>query len=113
MSTFTPSGSGGLPPSSVVVTGATTPTLANVAASLASTEYSYALPSSSQLFTIKLRGGNATLQLAYSVGTSGTTYLTIPKGCSYTVGGLDISNTVVLYFQSPTAGQVVEIESWS
>lgn len=113
MAVFTPAGSGGLPPSSVTVIGATTPTIANVSVLLASTEYSYALPTSSQQFTIKLRAGGSPLQLAYTSGNSGTTYFTIPSGCSYTVGGLDINNLVTLYFQCPVAGQVAEIETWA
>lgn len=87
------------------------PTIANVTMTSAATEYSYAIPAGTKRFEIKLRSGSALLQLAFTSGASGSTYITIPYGASYAevdakAGGL------TLYFQSPDAAQVAEIKTW-
>ena len=114
MSSFTPAGSGGLPPVPVTVDGltVTTPSIANVVIAAANTEESYTLPANSRRFLILLRTPSvAKLQLAYAVGTSGTTYVTINPGCHYSESEID-SPSVTLYFQSTLSGQVAEIVSW-
>lgn len=86
------------------------PTLANTTMTSADTEYSYTFPAGTQKFRIKLRALNALLKVAFASGQSGTTYITIPYGDDLVmeakVGGATI------YFQSPTASQVAEIETW-
>jgi hypothetical protein len=115
MSTFTPAGSGGLPPSAVTatVTGDTTPLIANVSIPSANTEVSYPLPTSTTRFLLKLRDGTADLKFSYISGNSGTLYFTVPRGNYISVSQIDTSASVTLYFQSPVAGQVAEIMTWS
>lgn len=111
MAAFTPSGSGGIP-IQTTSSGATVPTIAQVSMVLSGTEYSYAIPTTARQFLIKLRA-LAVLQLAYSPGDSGTTYITIPRGCFLSESDLLLAAPVTLYFQSSTAAQVAEILYWT
>jgi hypothetical protein len=117
MSTFTPSGSAGSIQTvevsgAVSVAGSANPTIANVVMATAATEYSYALPADTRKFYIKLRDPMADLQLAYTATNSATTYITVHRGNWF--GNEDMSlGAITLYFQSPSASQTVEIESWT
>lgn len=87
------------------------PIVENVAITLANTEVTHALPIGTKRFLIKARG-QAIIKLAYSVGTSGTSFMTIPKNAFYTESFIG-AGTTTLYFQSPSASQTAEITSWS
>lgn len=91
---------------------ATTPIVANVSIPIANTEVSYALPSSTKFFKIQNRS-NGLMKLAYSVGTSGTTYWTLFPGQQYCENNIASSASLTLYFQSPQAAQLLEVISWS
>jgi hypothetical protein len=108
MSTFTSAGG----QQSLTISGATTPTTVNVSMPLAATEYSYTLPAGCKQFIVKLRQLSS-LKVAYVSGQSGTTYLEVPRGCFYAESGLTLSTGVTLYFQSPAAGQVLEVQVWT
>lgn len=90
--------------------GNTTPFVNNVTAVSANTEYSYAIPDGTTVLTIKPR--NSSLKIAYTAGTSGTTYATISKGGSYTVDNINTSG-ITVYFQSPDNNSVVEFHGWA
>lgn len=92
------------------VEAATTPTIYNVIAAVAGTEYSQGLSTSTKRFTIKVRG-NAVLKYAYVSGESGINYITIGVGAVADVGGLNFSGT--LYFQTNKNTMTVEIEEWA
>ena len=78
----------------------------------ADTEYSQALPKGTKKVLIKLRSGAALLKLSYVSGTpEATPYITIPAGSSKYLEGVWLSD-ITLFFQSPTASQVAEIEIW-
>ena len=81
----------------------------NETISLADTEQSLVLPSDITGYLIKSRS-QALLKLTHVSGESGTKYLTIPKGAVH----CDTNNYsgLTLYFQSPTAGAIVEIVTW-
>ena len=87
-----------------------TPTIYNVSVPLANTEVSQALSSSTKRFLIRVRG-NANLKMAFTLGDSGSNYITVPHGCSYTEDSINFTGTI--YFQTNVAGQVVEILEWS
>lgn len=87
------------------------PTIYNVAMTTGSTEYSQALPARVKRFVFQLRGSNDCL-LCYTVGLSGTTYLTVKSGSSYSEDTLNPYGTITLYFQSAAASQVAEIVAW-
>lgn len=104
--------------SSIVSTGSVidervgAPTIANVAMATAATEYDYALPAGTKRFLIKNRM-NGVVQLSYSLGTSGTTYETIPRGVFYMEENINPGVAVTLYLQSPSASQIIEVTSWA
>ena len=89
-----------------------TPTMYNKAMTSADTEYSQALPADTKKVMIKLRSGTAALKLAYVVSESGTKYITIPIGTSKWIDTAWLASKT-LYFQSPSASQVAEIEAWA
>ena len=84
------------------------PTIYNTTLTNGFTEYSQAL-GIVRKFIIRCRT-SATLQLAFSLGQSGTTYITIPAGAAYWEDMIYANTT--LYFQSPTAGVVAEVIGW-
>ncbi len=86
-------------------------TVANVTMTDANTEYSYALPSATKTYRIKLRAQNASFKLAFINGNSGTTYTTVNSNASYGESGVSLTG-VTLYFQSPVAAQTMEIISY-
>ena len=87
------------------------PTIANVAITLADTEYSYSLPSGTKRFFIKLRNPGYPLQLCVVSGESNTIYHNIAQGGTYEER--DIKGTgLVLYFRTTAASQVAEIISF-
>jgi hypothetical protein len=89
----------------------TTPFIDNFSMPLAATEYSYSFPSNTRRFTIKNRTSGL-IKMAYISGTSGSKYYSLDPGTSYTE--TDIGSPVItMYLQSGSAGQVLEIISWS
>ncbi len=109
MSSFTPSGSGGV---AQLNTGAKqNPQIQNVTLVAAATEYTITTPSDTVEFTIRARQ-RVEVKLAWSVGTSGTTYMTLAPGTVYTQSEL-APGIYTLYVQSPSSGSVVELETWT
>lgn len=92
-----------------VVEVATGPTVYNIPCTLASTEYSQALPNGTRKFSIKPRGGD--LKVCFSNGQSGATYIMLIDGQALCEDNVRLSGKT-LYFQSPEAGTVVEVLAW-
>lgn len=88
---------------------ATTPTVYNATCTAANTEYSQALPSKTRKFFVKARGG--IVKLCFTSGQSGATFIQIADGACYWEDFVLLTG-ITLYFQSPTAGAVVEIIAW-
>lgn len=88
-----------------------TPTIFNLSALLANTEYSYAIPSNTRKIQVKVRG-LATVQFSFTVNESNTTFITIPTGTVYTDDNLDLTGKT-LYLRTNKASQIIEILSWS
>lgn len=86
------------------------PIVENVTIAVADSEVTHVLPIGTRRFLLKMRS-SAILKIAYSVGTSGTTFMTIPRNVFYSESFIG-AGTTTLYFQSPSTG-VVEIQSWS
>jgi hypothetical protein len=87
----------------------TNPTIYNVSVPTANTEVSQALSNGTKKFSIRCRG-NAKIQLSFASGDSGTTYVTIPAGVTYTEDS--VSFTGSLYFQTSLPSQMIEIVEW-
>lgn len=79
----------------------------NVSMPLANTEYSYEIPKGARKFSIKLRELGYVLQVCFISGISGTTYITLDNGKTYTEN--DFKGGGTLYFRSNKASQVAEI----
>ena len=86
-----------------------TKTIFNVPLTIADTEVSLVLPTTVVGYMIRTRG-NGNLKLSHVSGESGTKYITIPSRATYK-DDHSYSN-LTLYFQSPTAGEVVEVVAW-
>ncbi len=89
-----------------------TPTIVNTTLTTANTEYSHIFGADTKKFTIKNRGAGQ-VKIAYILGDSGTTYITIWPGGVYEAPCLDLSATLTVYMQSPKASQLIEIASWA
>jgi hypothetical protein len=89
------------------------PTIYNKTLTLANTEYSQALNPFISNFRVSCRD-LADLKIAFTALTSGTTYISIPAGSSWSpLANEDgLAGTLTLYIQSTQAGVVVEIEEW-
>jgi len=86
-----------------------TPTVASLTLTLANTEYGYKLPVGTTAFTIQART-SADVKMATTALASGTTYMTVKAGASYSQDSL--TTEANLYFQTASAGTVMEIISW-
>lgn len=91
------------------------PTIYNVSAPIAGTEYSQVIPAGVKRLTAKLRssGVAANLQFSFTAGTSGTNYIKVPFGAFYQEDGLDTNSVITFYFQTDQAGQTLEMITWS
>lgn len=87
-----------------------TATIYNVSVPLANTEVSQSLNSGTKKFTIRVRG-SSTLKLAFTALDSGSLYLTVPRGASYSEEGVNFTGS--LYFQTDQPSQTVEIVEWT
>lgn len=84
----------------------TTAQVTNFTIALANTEYSIALPLNCKRFVLKCRT-SFPIKLAYSSGTSGTTFFTIPASTTYVDESYYSNQTI--YFQSAQSGVILEL----
>lgn len=83
----------------------------NISIAIADTEQSHSFPANTQQFLVRNRG-SGTLKLASDLGQSGSVYYTLGAGDFYSSPDLSASIPTI-YFQSPNAGLVLEMVSWS
>jgi len=88
----------------------TTPTMFNLTIALADTEQSQLLPANTKEFIIRTRGLGS-LKLAFIAAESGSKFVTIPGRANLTVTQLFSSQTI--FFQSPVAGEIIELLTFS
>lgn len=91
---------------------ASDPEIFNVDATLADTEYSQVLPDHTNAILIRVRDGEAKMQISFNVGETGTKFITVGLGNNFYVSGVDLVGKAI-YFQASRAGKVVEILTWS
>lgn len=94
------------------VTAIADPNISNIPVTLAATEYSTALPAGTREFRLRSRK-DGILQLAFSAGQTGTTYVTIYPGSTYTRKNLRRSTPLTLYYRSSKPSDVLELEYWT
>ena len=73
-------------------------------------EFTQVLTNGVKKLMIKCRG-NSRIRFTFASGESGTKYITIPAGCTYSVDNVDLQNKT-LYMRCNTASEIVEIEEW-
>jgi hypothetical protein len=95
------------------ITYPTTPSISNLNIASAATEYSYVFPSNTARFLMRVRGGGSLMRVAYQAGGTGTSWLTVQKGCWYSEGDVTVSAGFAVYVQCDQPAQVVEIVSWA
>jgi hypothetical protein len=89
----------------------TTKTIENVTIASANVEQSHTFPANTLFYMLKARGIGR-IQIATASGQSAISYLTVSPGTAYE-SPIFNGTTVTIYFQSPTAGLVIEMESWA
>lgn len=97
---------------SVTPTNIDTPLIANINVALANTEQSYTFPDGTGKISLKVRGFNAILKYAWTLGASGTTFKTVGFGVEEIIDGVYLTGKTI-YFQVSKPNQIVEIQSWS
>lgn len=88
------------------------PAITNVTTVLANTEYSHSFGAATKKFLIKPRNIGS-LKFSFTLGQSGTTYINISAGSFYVMDSLALTGALTIYFQSPLAGNIIEIIAWS
>lgn len=94
-------------PGQITVSGASSNLITNLLLTTANTEYSHVLQSGVRQIYIRSRN-NSELKISFTLGESGTKYLTIPKFNSFHVNDISFSG-VTLYLQASANNEVVEI----
>jgi len=89
-----------------------TPTIYNITCVSGNTEYSQALPANSKRITIRARTKTHDFKFSYTSGQSGGVYMSLPGGDHYWEDMLNLTSKT-LYFQSTTAGAVLEVVAWT
>jgi hypothetical protein len=92
--------------------GIKTPFISNVEIALANTEQEIIIPQLTKKFLIKIRGGNSKGQLSYTLGESGSKFITIMYGNWYLEENLKLDSNLKLYVQVNKPSQVIEILTW-
>lgn len=86
-----------------------TPILYNEVCTVANQEYKKFLGACFK-FTLKARGG--TINIAFQPLQSNKTFISLSDGVSYNEDLIKSPQDFMLYFQSPTAGAILEIIGW-
>jgi hypothetical protein len=92
------------------ITSSTNPTIVNVSAATANTEYSYTFPASTKKFIMRSRE-KGIMKISYTSGGSGVTYLTVTSGSFYFEEYILFGGTI--YFQTNKSSDTIEILSWA
>ena len=94
------------------IEASSTPKIYNLVSPVAiNTEFSQLLSDGVKRLIIRSRG-NGELKVSFQLGNSGTEYITIPCGATYSEENLNL-NGVTLYLQTNKSAEVVEILEWT
>jgi hypothetical protein len=87
------------------------PSITNTTLAVAGTEYTLPLPAGTKSFLLRSRGYSR-LRIGYGINSTNTAWMEVSPGCSYRENGLG-GTTTNIYVQSNSAGEVVELLSWT
>lgn len=96
----------------LVIGGIETPTIQRIPILAANTEYSFNLSSVTKKVKFKA-DGKGKIKYTFTSGQSGINYYTVMKGAEELIDGLALTGSLTVYFQSDTAGEVLEVISWA
>lgn len=88
-----------------------TPIITNITYGTINSEQSHAFNANTKRFRVRFRG-SASMNLSYSVGTTGINYILLRPGCIYSEGDIQNSGSLTLYFRANNTG-TVEILEWT
>lgn len=91
---------------------ASDPEIFNVEATDADTEYEQELPDHCNALLIRVRDGEAKLQVSFNAGETSTKFITVGLGNNFYVSGVDLVGKSI-FFQASKPGKVIEILTWS
>jgi len=94
-------------PKDLNITGSVTSTITNKSLALANTEYVHVLQTGLKQLLIRCRE-TSTLKFSFVITESGTKYVTIPPGTTFSVSDLTFSGKT-LYIRSTKASVIAEI----
>jgi hypothetical protein len=85
----------------------------NVTCTNANTQYSQALPVGTTKILLRARG-NGVLKVTYTTGETASKYFSVKQGEVYSDDQVFLeSGASTVYFETPTAGEVVELLAWT
>ena len=87
-------------------------TVINKTLTNANTQYSQVLGNNVKQFFIKARSQSASVKFCFTTGETATTYVTLPANGYWSPDGLEL-NDITIYAESPQAGTVLEIITYS
>lgn len=95
----------------VNVSEASEPTIQNIVALSANTEYNFTIPKGTKKYRFRVRG-DARLQYAFTVGGSSTIYVTVYPGNNEEESDVNITADKIIYFMTSKANQSIEVITW-
>ena len=90
---------------------ASTPLIQNVPITDANSEMIISIPNGTKKILLKVRDYSASLKISYTPGESGTNYISVIRGNSYSENNISISGNKI-YIQSTKPNVVVECLTW-
>jgi hypothetical protein len=95
-------------------TFASVPVIQNIPIANADEEVVITLPVGTRKLMLKVRNYSSTVKFSYSQGDSGTNYMTITRGCSYSEDNiLTVTGNTKIYIQSTKPNVVIECLTWA
>jgi hypothetical protein len=88
-----------------------TPTIQNITAASASTEYNVVIPSNTKKYMIRNRN-TGKIQYSFITGQTNTNFITIMPGNTIEETGLDLTSSLTIYFETSKPNQIIEVLSW-
>jgi hypothetical protein len=105
------SGPGGIFPG-ISISGGNTPSIQNVVATTAGTEYTLVLPTGTRRFTIRSRTFG-TLKIGLNSGDTATNFISVSLGSVYAESDLLTLANITLYVASSKSSDTIEAIIWT